>query len=180
MSLVQDRGRRGHCPDAPGPGGLSRHGGTVFRPYGLALLAEASCERRGRSRQGLPSWPKPWRGHRHGERRWEAELYRLQGELLLRHAGRSSTQEAEACFHQALDVARRQGAKSLELRAAMSLSRLWQRRASTSRPVRCWRRSTAGSPRGLIPPTCRTPRRCLQRSHELGKLRNGSTRLTGG
>ncbi len=35
--------------------------------------------------------------------------------------------EAEACFHQALAIARRQQAKSLELRAAMSLSRLWQR-----------------------------------------------------
>jgi predicted ATPase len=36
------------------------------------------------------------------------------------------TPEAEAWLQQALDVARRQGAKSLELRAAMSLSRLWQ------------------------------------------------------
>jgi predicted ATPase len=35
--------------------------------------------------------------------------------------------EAEACFQQALDIARRQQAKSLELRAAMSLARLWQR-----------------------------------------------------
>jgi predicted ATPase len=45
--------------------------------------------------------------------------------LLLRHPGTPAT-EAEACFQQALDVARRQEAKSLELRAAMSLSRLWQ------------------------------------------------------
>ena len=62
----------------------------------------------------------------------EAEIYRLQGELLLRQAIEGSDSparpppEAEACLHQALDVARRQGAKSLELRAAMSLSRLWQ------------------------------------------------------
>jgi class 3 adenylate cyclase/DNA-binding winged helix-turn-helix (wHTH) protein/predicted ATPase len=56
---------------------------------------------------------------------FEAEIYRLKGELLLQHvAGRE--EEAEACFHQALDVARRQQAKSLELRAAMSLSCLWQ------------------------------------------------------
>ncbi|MBI3328338.1 MAG: hypothetical protein HYZ81_16745, partial [Nitrospinae bacterium] len=63
-----------------------------------------------------------------GERRHEAELYRLKGELLLQSGGRGSEHhtEAEACFHQALDVARRQEAKSLELRAAMSLSRLWQ------------------------------------------------------
>jgi predicted ATPase len=62
----------------------------------------------------------------------EAEIYRLQGELLLRQAMGGSDSparlppQAEACLHQALDVARRQGAKSLELRAAMSLGRLWQ------------------------------------------------------
>ena len=62
-----------------------------------------------------------------GERGWGAELHRLQGELLLAQAGeRQQVQEAEACFHQALDMARHQQAKSLELRAAMSLSRLWQ------------------------------------------------------
>jgi hypothetical protein len=84
-----------------------------------------------------------------GECWWEAELYRLNGELLLIQAGggleniphetsivaaadggatgRSARRtEAEACFRQALHVARRQEARSLELRAAMSLSRLWQ------------------------------------------------------
>ena len=45
--------------------------------------------------------------------------------MLLRHPGTPQT-EAETCFQRALDVARRQEAKSLELRAAMSLSRLWQ------------------------------------------------------
>jgi predicted ATPase len=60
------------------------------------------------------------------ERIYEAELYRLQGELLL---ARSAEQyaEAETCFCQALDIALHQQAKSWELRAAMSLSRLWQR-----------------------------------------------------
>ena len=60
-----------------------------------------------------------------GERCWEAELYRLKGELLLARSAEQHA-EAEACFHQALDIARRQQAKSWELRAAMSLSRLWQ------------------------------------------------------
>jgi DNA-binding winged helix-turn-helix (wHTH) protein/predicted ATPase len=55
-----------------------------------------------------------------------AEVYRLQGALLLRQAVPDVT-HAEACFQQALVVARRQQAKSLELRAAMSLARLWQR-----------------------------------------------------
>jgi predicted ATPase len=55
-----------------------------------------------------------------------AEAYRIQGEFLLRHAVPDAAQ-AEACFHQALVIARRQQAKSWELRTAMSLSRLWQR-----------------------------------------------------
>jgi predicted ATPase len=54
------------------------------------------------------------------------ELYRLKGELLLTRSAEHHT-EAERCFRQALEIARRQQAKSLELRAAMSLSRLWQR-----------------------------------------------------
>src|SRR5262249_17759132 len=60
-----------------------------------------------------------------GERFYEAELYRLKGELLLAHSAENYG-EAEACFQQALLVARHQQAKSSELRAAMSLSRLWQ------------------------------------------------------
>jgi predicted ATPase len=61
-----------------------------------------------------------------GERWWEPELHRLRGELLLGSAGENQV-DAEACFHQALQVAQRQQAKALELRTAMSLSRLWQR-----------------------------------------------------
>ena len=60
-----------------------------------------------------------------GERQMEAELHRLHGELLLRQAV-PDARHAEACFQQALTVARRQQAKSWELRGAMSLSRLWQ------------------------------------------------------
>ena len=55
----------------------------------------------------------------------EAELHRLHGELLRRQAV-PEAQTAEVCFQRALDVARRQQAKSLELPAAMSLARLWQ------------------------------------------------------
>ena len=60
------------------------------------------------------------------ERWWAAELHRLKGELLLA-LSTDNAAEAEPCFHQALDIASRQQAKSLELRAATSLSRLWQR-----------------------------------------------------
>jgi hypothetical protein len=60
-----------------------------------------------------------------GERWWEAELHRLQGELLLQQAT-PDVEQGATCFQQALTVARQQQARSLELRAAMSLSRLWQ------------------------------------------------------
>ena len=59
------------------------------------------------------------------ERWWEAELHRLKGELLQQQAV-SDISQAEVCFQQALAVARQQQAKSLELRAAMSLAHLWQ------------------------------------------------------
>ena len=64
--------------------------------------------------------------HRTGERRDEAEISRVKGELLLQHAVPNAP-EAAACFQQALALARRQQTKSWELRAAMSLARLWQR-----------------------------------------------------
>lgn len=59
-------------------------------------------------------------------RYYEAELHRIKGELLLTQPV-ADEQQAETCFQNALKVARGQSAKSLELRAAMSLSRLWQR-----------------------------------------------------
>jgi predicted ATPase len=70
----------------------------------------------------------------HGEHAYAAELLRLQGELLLtpdgkRHPAKEARRiqvEAESCFQQALDKARSQQAKMPELRAAVSLSRLWQ------------------------------------------------------
>jgi predicted ATPase len=60
-----------------------------------------------------------------GERWYEAELYRLRGELLLQQ-NTDNHLEAETCFHHALDIARNQRAKSFELRAATSLAKLWQ------------------------------------------------------
>jgi len=64
--------------------------------------------------------------HKTGECVYEAELNRFKGELLLTQTVPDQA-EAEDCFRRAINVSRRQEAKSLELRAAMSLSRLWQR-----------------------------------------------------
>ena len=60
-----------------------------------------------------------------GERWYEPELYRLKGELLLQQNSDNQA-EAENCFHQAIAIAQNQQAKSFELRAATSLTRLWQ------------------------------------------------------
>jgi predicted ATPase len=60
-----------------------------------------------------------------GERWWEAELYRLKGTFIQQQEPPQAWQEAEQCFQQAFTITRSQQAKSLELRVAMSLARLW-------------------------------------------------------
>jgi predicted ATPase len=67
------------------------------------------------------------------EQTFRAEAYRLQGELL-QSLSQDHHEEAEICFHQALAIARRQQAKSWELRAAMSLSQLWQQQGKREAP----------------------------------------------
>jgi predicted ATPase len=100
-------------------------GAELHRPYFLSLLAEAYGEA-GQPEEGLKVLVEALAlVDKTGERHWEAEQHRRKGELLLMQQGQR-VGEAEECFRQALAVARRQQAKSLELRAAMSLSRLWQ------------------------------------------------------
>jgi predicted ATPase len=104
------------------------------RPHFLTLLAEAS-DLLGQPEGGLATLDEALTMmEQTGERYYEAELHRQRGELLLLRTAKSHPEqdsreqhEAETCFQHALDVARRQQAKSLELRAAMSLARLWQR-----------------------------------------------------
>jgi class 3 adenylate cyclase/predicted ATPase len=108
-----------------GLAGLQATGTELARPYVLALLAEAYGQG-GKAEEGLSVLTEAWAAvQKTGERWWEAELCRLQGELVLARSPEDGA-EAEALFRQALDVASSQQAKSLELRAAMSLSRLWR------------------------------------------------------
>jgi TOMM system kinase/cyclase fusion protein len=101
-------------------------GAEVFRPYVLGLLAEVSAKV-GQPEEGLTLLAEALAvANDKGERRWDAELYRLKGEVLLARSAEHHA-EAETCFRQALDIARRQQAKSWELRAAISLAHLWQR-----------------------------------------------------
>ena len=96
------------------------------RTYFLPLMAEA-FGRGGQIAEGLSILTEELTSaHKTGLRAYEAEMHRLKGELLLKQTV-PSEKEAEACFQDAIDVSRRQKAKSFELRAVMSLSRLWQR-----------------------------------------------------
>ncbi len=69
---------------------------------------------------------------RMGESYFNAEIQRIRGELLLKTDAVGREAEAEACYHQAIGIARQQSAKSWELRAATSLARLWQRQRKTA------------------------------------------------
>jgi predicted ATPase len=100
-------------------------GNEVFHPYYLALLADIAREA-GQVEEGLRVLAEALTVvDTSGERFYEAEIYRLKGEFLLKQDV-PDEQEAESCLRQAVDIARRQQAKSLELRAARSLSGLWQ------------------------------------------------------
>jgi predicted ATPase len=119
-------------------------GTELFRPYHLALLAEA-YGKAGQIEEGLAALAEALDlVDKTGERMYEAELYRLTGELTLQQLSVASSQlsvtnpqsptpnpqtEAEACFLKAVDVAQKQQAKSLELRTVTSLARLWQQQS---------------------------------------------------
>ena len=101
---------------------LREIGARVWRPYYLALLADA-CGAVDRYRAGIEAVDQAMTEiEPAGERDHEAELHRLRGTLLL---GCGDLSTAEACFMRALNIAREQRAKTWELRAATSLARLW-------------------------------------------------------
>jgi predicted ATPase len=128
---VQGQGEEGLAQLRQGLAALKPMGSALDWPRLLLLLAEAYGAV-GQIDEGLTALTEALAtAHKTGERWWEAELYRLQGELLLRsgvcepRVGDAPT-AAETCFHHAIERARAQQAKSLELRAATSLARLWQ------------------------------------------------------
>jgi predicted ATPase len=131
---AQGQGAEGIAQICEGMGAWRATGAEIAWPLWLAFLAEA-YGKAGQAGEGLTVLAEALAlVHKTDERWWEAELYRLTGELLLvqedtQHQAQGTGQkleEVETCFRQALDIARRQQAKSLELRAALSLSRLWQ------------------------------------------------------
>jgi predicted ATPase len=98
-------------------------GAQLFLPYFLSLLARA-CLKRGQPAEGLRAIGEALeRVRTTGERVWEPELVRLEGELRLA-ASPADVADAGECFRRAMEIARQQAARSWELRAAVSLARL--------------------------------------------------------
>jgi adenylate cyclase len=132
---VQGQSTEGIAQMQKGLAAQRASGAEMSRSYFLSLLAE-SYNKTGQIAEGLNAITEALAVvDKNSEHVAEAELYRLKGELLLAQEGfrlqavgfREKTEEAEECFLTAISLARRQGAKSWELRAATSLARLWQR-----------------------------------------------------
>jgi predicted ATPase len=104
-------------------------GAETLRPYFLALLAEAHSLI-GQPEAGLMALAEALTLAETTRERWyEPELYRLKGELLLQQS-LDNQAEAETCFQHAIVIAQNQQAKSLELRTATSLARLWDQQGN--------------------------------------------------
>jgi predicted ATPase len=106
--------------------GLAAHratGAELMRPYHLCLLSDA-CKNTDRLDDGLSALAEALAAaQEHGNRGSEAETHRLKGELLLKQ-NISNAAEAQVCFQRAIEIARKQSAKSWELRATISLARV--------------------------------------------------------
>jgi predicted ATPase len=123
---MQGHGEAGMAQVRQGLAAWRATGAAHAVPYMCTLLADVSAHL-GHTEDGLQALAEAHTlVEQYDERWWEAEVCRLRGVLLLRQPGTPQA-EAETWLRRALDVARRQEAKSLELRAAMSLARLWQK-----------------------------------------------------
>lgn len=98
-------------------------GAQAGRPQSLAVLAETLWHAE-RTQEGLEAIEQGLSvSNKNGEPYYDAELWRLKGELLKMQ---DKDAEAEPCFQKAIEIARKQAAKSFELRASTSLARMWQ------------------------------------------------------
>jgi predicted ATPase len=135
VQVAQGQAVEGLVQMRHGLAALRATGASLRLPYYLALLAEA-CGRTGQAAEGLTLLAEALaQAHNTGESWMEAELHRLKGELLLSLSADHHV-EAEACLYQALDIARCQQAKSLELRAATSLR--WSKAKGDCASGRSW------------------------------------------
>jgi predicted ATPase len=122
---MQGQGEEGLAQVRQGIAAWRATGTALLVPYLCTVLADV-CDHLGHPDDGLQALAEAQTlVEQQEERWWEAEVCRLRGVLLLRQPGTPQA-EAETWLQRALDVARRQEAKSLELRATMGLSCLWQ------------------------------------------------------
>jgi predicted ATPase len=122
---MQGQGEKGLTQVRQGLAAWRATGAALNVSYFCTLLADVSAHL-GHTEDSLQALAEAHTlAEQHEEHWWEAEIYRLRGVVLLRQTI-PQQEEAEACFQQALTVAHSQQAKSLELRAAISLARLWQ------------------------------------------------------
>jgi predicted ATPase len=122
---LQGQGEAGLAQLRQGIAAWRATGAALAVPHFCTLLADV-CDYLGYVEDGLQALAEAHTlVEQHEERYWQAEVARVRGVVLLRQPG-TPPAEAEAWLQRALDVARRQEAKALELRAAMSLARLWQ------------------------------------------------------
>jgi predicted ATPase len=140
---MQGQGEEGMAQGRQGIAAWWATGAAGTVPFFCTLLADVA-DHLGHPDEGLQALAEAQTlVEQHEERWWEAEICRLRGVLLLRQPGTPQA-EAEAWLQRALDVARRQEAKALELRAARSLSRLWQQQGKRAEayellaPVYSW------------------------------------------
>ena len=121
---MEGRSEEGLAELQRGIADMRAFGAGIWLPFRCTMLAEV-FEILGDTRASLQSLAEAQMlVDQTEERWWEAEIYRLQGTLMFRHS-MAPLAEVETCLRRALDVARRQAARSLELRAATSLARLW-------------------------------------------------------
>jgi predicted ATPase len=149
----QRQGEEGITQLRQGLAGQRAMGTELSRPHFLAMLAEAYGDT-GQSEEGLAMLTEALSiVKKNGEHDYQAaDLYQLKGQLLLKRADVWSSDgvftrrllphaqtepEAEACFLKAVEIAQRQGAKSLELRAVMGLARLWRRQGKKAAARQC-------------------------------------------
>jgi predicted ATPase len=108
-------------------------GSELYLPLMFALLSEALIKEEQTAVAEQLLGDAILKAETMHERWFIAELYRRQGELLLNQPADNATQQAESCLQQALDIARSQQAKSWQLRAAVSLGRLWRGQGEPAR-----------------------------------------------
>ena len=158
----------GIAENPPGSDRLSATGAEIILPYYMGILAQEVYRLADQETEGLNLLAEAQAAVRNsGECWWEPELYRLTGELILAQSrfeslGMKRERIAEDYFNSAHRIASFQGAKSLELRAVISLSRLRRRQGKSEAAREVLAKSTIGLLKDMIPLDYKKLKRCFK------------------